>query len=178
MPNTYRYRDGYWGPKTVPAEDVALEIQQVQSTGPLTASRLVERAAHSDSPLNPLFPWDDAEAGNKYRLMLARTLIRAIVVISVPDNETSSASVSPMVIHVPKAGGGEGTYVSPEILVQHPDDFERALGEAQRDLRSAERRFEELRRLAMARGGAVEALAIASQGFNAVREALQLLRTA
>lgn len=47
----------------------------------LTTEIVVKEAKHKKSPLHQLFPWDDARAAHLHRLKVARTIIRAVVVI-------------------------------------------------------------------------------------------------
>lgn len=60
-----------------------------EEAGHLTPEAVVERARDPSSALHPMLTWDDSEAGEQYRLLQARGLIRRVVVhIERPaDNE-------------------------------------------------------------------------------------------
>lgn len=51
----------------------------------VTPADVVEEARSDDSPLHPLFTWDDSEAAEKYRQYQAGTVIRALRVVYVGD---------------------------------------------------------------------------------------------
>jgi hypothetical protein len=54
--------------------------------GGLRPEDVVADAKPDDSPLHPLFEWDDTTAANGYRLVQAREVIRSIVVVSSEDS--------------------------------------------------------------------------------------------
>jgi len=133
-----------------------------------------------DAPLHPAFEWDDEKCCEQIRLIQARQLIRAIIIV--PDRPDATAADGQSVYaHVPcdpedDAESREGKYVPLALLSEDDAEYERALTEAQKFLDAAERRFAELRYLAEVKGGKTEALAIATQAFSTVREAMALLR--
>lgn len=56
--------------------------QALESIGPaITASSVVEKARSKKSVLHPYFEWDDTTAAEEYRLVQARELIRAVVIV-------------------------------------------------------------------------------------------------
>lgn len=171
----YRFRETYRGVKSLVPDIVAGELDRLRSVGPVTASGVVDIARPDSAPLHPAFEWDDTKAGEQFRLVQARTLIRAVVVVSDLTEDGREESV-PMFIHVPDRGAVEGHYTLAAQIADDSDEYERALTEAERHMTSAEQRVHELRRLAAQRGGNVEAIAIALGGFATVREALALLR--
>lgn len=174
MAESYQYRDNYWSRK-VPAEVVAVELAKLRDSGDVTAARVVTASEPENAALHPAFEWDNSIAGHEYRLIQARRLIRAIVIVPETAEGEQKAAQS-MFVHVPERDQSEGKYVPLSVVSESIDEYERALTEAQRFLDAAERRFLELRRLAEVKGGKTEALAIAIQGFNTVREAIELLR--
>jgi hypothetical protein len=176
MSNSYRFRAGYRSPKGINPDDVVGVFQRLQVDGALTPSRVLESAQPDDAPLHNAFEWDDTTAGNEYRLIQARQLIRAVVVVVESDEGVKSEPQS-MFVHVPDSAAAEGRYVDLTEVANDEADFERALVEAQRYLASAERAVNDLRRQAEKRGGPVEALAIALGGLDTVRQALEILRT-
>jgi tRNA A37 N6-isopentenylltransferase MiaA len=169
----YQYRERYVGPKAVPAQMVAEELERIGTTGPINPSRIIEAARPDGAPLHPMFEWDDKAAAHEYRLNQARRLARAIVVVRVKGEEPRS-----LFVHVPPAkeeGQREGKYVTLTTVADDEAEYQRALEQALRYMESGERLLTEVREAAEGRGK-VEALAIAIQGFAAVREAIALLR--
>lgn len=129
----------------------ALEKIKADNDGLLTASLVVDEARPEDSDLHPFFLWEDSEAAEEFRKIQARTLIRAVVVLSDPGSNSPSA---PFLVHVPKVRGDDGTdgheghYEYPEVVIRDVDQFERALEAAVADQESANRRVDELAVLA------------------------------
>lgn len=161
--------------KGVSPAAVGAELMTLHASGPLTPSRVVTAAESVDSAIHPMLEWDDAVAGHEFRLTQARSIIRSVVIIrSAPEGEKNESVT--VFVHIPKQNGSEGRYVTIQSATHDPDEYERALREAQQDLMAAKRRFEELRRLTEGRGGHTEAIAIAIQGFSAVSDALAILR--
>lgn len=175
---TYKYSEGYRGPRTIPPETVMAELQKLRaSKGTLTSAGVVEAARPEGSPLHGAFVWNDADAAREYRLIQARTLIRSVVVIRevVVDGEKQETS-DHVFVHIPDATQAEGKYVLIAEVAAVENELVAALAEAQRRLDSARQAVSELMDVATKRGGATEALAIALQGFSTVREALAMLR--
>ena len=181
MPESYQFRSSYRGPRAVDAVTVKTELDRLAATDELQASRVLADAEPEEALLHPEFLWEESEAAHKYRLIQARALIRAVVVIPerVEGEKSEGRTIIPesRYVHVPESSNqGEGRYMRLDEVMDDASAYERALTEAQKDLDSAERRFGELRRLAEKAGGKVEALAIAVQAFGTIREALALLR--
>jgi hypothetical protein len=62
-------------------KQLAEELQKLEDKeGRITAKAVVDAARAPRHPLHDLFTWDDKKAGEQYRLMEARTLIRAVKV--------------------------------------------------------------------------------------------------
>ena len=170
----YRYRRTYRGPRTVSPELVVTEFERLRLDGALTAQCVCDAARPESAVLHPEFKWDDAVAADEYRLVQARQLIRAIVVISGDDHSEAQS----VYVHVADEDETEpmGKYVPLITVAEDEAQFARALAEAQRYLSAAEHRFAELRKMAEIRGGKVEVLVIITQGFAAVRGAMELLK--
>ena len=72
------------------------ELERIYETnGVLTPEAVVDDARPDDAPLHSHFEWDDALAGEQYRLVQARHLIRAVTV-----DAPSSALRSPQQVHI------------------------------------------------------------------------------
>lgn len=134
-------------------------VQQVaqdlyEKHGKLVASELVKAATPKDSPAHPGFEWDNKKAGHEYRLWQARGWFRRIEIRAEPDAEPERP------INVPKVfsqttieqacpedeaePSREGEYQLKSVLVQRPDEFARALDQAQAKLTAAKRALDEL----------------------------------
>lgn len=84
--------------------------------GRLTAREVVDDATPSTSPLHPLFPWDDAEAADKHRLDIARSLIRSVVVTT--QDSAGVAHVVPVYVRDPDAAHRDQGYVAVTMLTR------------------------------------------------------------
>ena len=175
----YQYTPGYRERK-VSAKIAAAELDRIkQEKGALTAPSVFEAAKPDDAALHPEFIWDGEMAVRELGLIRARSLIRAVQIRPAEGSDEPERRVW---VHVaPEKGRSDekaGEYVYIEDAVQHIDIFERALTELQRKVDAASEALNELKRAAEGtsdeRQKAVVALAV--QGFGAVREALAILR--
>jgi hypothetical protein len=67
-----------------------LEALRSDSNGVLFTKDVVADARSEASPLHPFFEWNDRKAAVAHRLNQARTLIRAVVLGAIDDEEVSS----------------------------------------------------------------------------------------
>lgn len=87
----FEWKDGYRPPAGVKATAVSvgehLEMLRKQHQNELLPEDVVADARNDNSPLHPLFLWDDTAAAEQYRLSQARTLIRSVVAIYTSDDQ-------------------------------------------------------------------------------------------
>lgn len=113
-----------------------------------TPAHLVTTAMRKNSPLRPLFTWNDAEAADKWRTHEARNIINSLsVTVKVNDREERvPAFIS--VGHVEKTQeSGEG-YRPFRVVVQTPEFHDEALHEVMSRLETLRRRYAALTELA------------------------------
>lgn len=149
-------------------EAVYAELESLRKTGGLTVRRVLEVAEDPANPLHPMFEWDDAQAAALFREEQARRVLRSITV------QVNDEPPRRVYAHVP-AARGEGFYERQEIVVQHVDMFALALNEALSDVRAAQERVGELRRLSEGKEDRIAVIAIASQALATAQEAVQRL---
>lgn len=104
-------------------------VQQVAQAlydahGRVETKALVDAARAKDSPAHSAFEWDNRKAGEEFRLIQARQYLRRVTIVREDAPER--------LIHVPKvikegADSHDGHYQVASVLVQHPDEFERAV---------------------------------------------------
>ena len=114
--------------------------------GKLTPSLLVEAAKPKNSPAHDGFEWDDKKAGAEYRLWQGRGWCRRVELRPEPSAEPERPVSVP---HVVQEGDDEnesreGEYQLPSVLIQRPDEFARALQQAQAKFTAARRALDEL----------------------------------
>jgi hypothetical protein len=152
------------------AAAVAAELERIRTEcGALRSEVVVTEAEPDGAPLHPYFEWDDSAAAHSHRLMQARTLVRAVVVM-VEGHPPAS-----MYVHVSPDTVGAGDYQPLARIVTMPDRYLSALAEAQRELVSAQRRVSELLDVARTTGhkeGEVARIMLAVQALATANEAI------
>lgn len=125
-----------------------------QRQGHLTPALVVSEATPEESPLHHRFEWDNNVAGDKYRLIQARELIRSCTVVY-KETDTSEDRVRAFVATYTPGDADSAGYRPTEEVMQ--DDFASKLV-----LRQFEREVQALRR---SYGHLVEFEAIIRQGL-------------
>ena len=142
-------------------------IKSLKENGQLTTSGVLNSAKDENSPLHNIFEWDDQKAGHEYRLIQARQIIRKLNV-HIEKNEDQ-------IVHVP-AIKGEGAYKTMSNVVSNISEFEMALTEAVKRLKSSEKAVNELHAIAQTESpDKAHILAIAMKGLQTAENALNKL---
>jgi hypothetical protein len=161
-------------------ETIKKKVQEVvnsiyEELGEVRPSELIERAKPKKSPIHEAFEWDDAKAGEEYRLMQARTWIRRVEIIIEEKAERF--------IHVPfvtvegeasEFETRENYYKPASVVVQDQDEFQLALGETLARLNSAKAAYNQLKNAAGASKSKTKPdFKRADKGFGMVESALR-----
>lgn len=119
------------------------ELERIYETnGVLTPEAVVDDARPDDAPLHSHFEWDDALAGEQYRLVQARHLIRTVTV----EAPSSALRVPQQVRMFHNVSGDEpGQYVSLRALTQAPALADEVLAQAEREWRALKAKYSALR---------------------------------
>lgn len=137
--------------------DLRSELMAVRKEyGTLTPANVVEAARDEDHPLHGRFEWDDAVAGEKYRLDQARKLIR---VVREAYTDAAGRPGDVRTFHaIPRAEGGMAYEPLDEIV--HDDIASQILLKSMerewRQLKARYERFAEFRALVLGDLGAAE----------------------
>lgn len=170
----YRFRDGFSIPG-VSAETANDELNRIyKDRAELTGTVLVEESRPKTAPLHNAFEWSDKKAAEQYRLQQARTLIRAVHVISDDDEKRSD----PVFVHVRSSEQErEGAYHPVDVVVGRVDLFEQALDELERRVSSALSAVDSLKRAAEASPDAdrLARVALAIRALQTASEAISSL---
>jgi hypothetical protein len=121
-----------------------------ERNGHISPALVVKAAKSITNPLHDYFKWDDAEAGNLFRLAQARLLIREVKLDIVRRDdkkreisiETSRAYVSP-----PSIRGGQ-SYLKLSDAMDNPVLRDEMLERAKRELKALKDRYKQLDELA------------------------------
>jgi hypothetical protein len=116
-----------------------LDAIRVARGGALKPEHVVEAARPTDHPLHRHFEWDDAVAAEAFRIDQARSMVRLVRIIA-DDGEMRPALVSL------RAGDGVA-YRDIDDVLRSSDMRARLLDSAERDLRSWQERYKELKDL-------------------------------
>lgn len=95
--------------------------------GRLDPEIVIEEATPEESPLHGSFEWDDSRAGDLYRLVQARILIKKVKIL-IPETEIPVSAF----IHLRGESediNGKGVYIPFHMLISHPDLFMQAVEE-------------------------------------------------
>ncbi len=168
----YRFRQGARVAGVKPERAVS-ELARISDDhdGRLNPTDVVEAARPKVAPLHPAFEWSDSKAAEQYRLIQARQLIRAVIVVSDDVDEAPR----PIYVHVER-----DNYQPVDVVVREADLYELALSELQAKFSSAERALRELREAAkeVPQRDKLAAINIVTEGFATIREALAVLKAA
>lgn len=148
-------------------QETVSEIYRDQ--GQVTPSSLVETAKSKTSPIHNAFEWDNKKAGHEFRLMQARTWIRKVT-ITINNSEERF-------IHIPRIGPDEttkeGYYKPMSVVVNLPDEYQRAKMAMVSKLNAAQFAIDELETAAANRVDIPKTdFKRAKRAFREVREAL------
>lgn len=131
-----------------------LEAIRQENDGKLAPRDVVVDARRSDSPLHPMFEWDDRKAAFEYRLDQARGIIRHIVVVKDESTEPVRAFVS-----VKHDGDDDNAYTSIVVAMANPDLSTQVVAKAKAELESWKARYARYREMAKAVSAVEGALA-------------------
>lgn len=152
----------------VDAETAATELRNhYHRHGRITPRALVDEAEPDDAPLHPCFEWDDEVAGDKYRLLQARKLVRAVRVVTDKGEDVGCAFV-----HATTEQHGNA-YHPVEVIARRPDLFSSALSELLRKLAGARSAVEDLERHAGGDDTRREAARVAAASIDQAQTVLE-----
>lgn len=115
-----------------------IELEQmVAEAGTITPEAVVERARDPSSALHERFDWNNDEAGEKYRLLQARSLIRRVVVHIEPRPENQEVTIRAYV----NVDRGSREYVPVSVVKSDEEATTAVLHHLLADLRSVQSRL-------------------------------------
>jgi hypothetical protein len=135
---------------SLPAQVVGETVEKLAAMngGVCPPAALVDEARSEDSPLHPLFQWDDSQAADLYRRQQARRVINSIRIAPMDDDgEDVSLPAFVSVVKIDEDGASRG-YKSILAVVEEPDELAQVLAEAVQSLKSIRRRYANLKQLA------------------------------
>jgi len=143
--NKYQFAKGLkeFDEDSITAQDAGDELARIHAERDrLTPEVVVEESRPDDAPLHPAFEWDDYVAGQRYRHIQAKDLIKTVEVIQ-PAKD--GPEPEPAYVNVSKSAR---RYEPVAEVVKSPQMFEAAFLQACERLRAAERAMEQLQQIA------------------------------
>jgi hypothetical protein len=138
------FRDSFraFNDKEVTPEVVGQELQRIhEEDGTLRPQAVVNAARPEDAPLHPAFEWNDLVAGEQYRNIQARSLIKTVQIQNTEDSQPRD----PVYVNVSRQ---DSSYEPIGKVVNTPDLFEAAFSQACGRLNAAQQAMQELQRVA------------------------------
>jgi len=120
-----------------------LEKIRLTHAGRLTPEMVVKDAKPKKSPLHCAFEWDDSKAAAGYRIVQARDLIRAIIVVT---DEAPDATPVRAFVHIED---DERHYTSVQHVMSDKQLRTQVVNRALKELTDWQKRYEELKELAV-----------------------------
>jgi hypothetical protein len=143
--NKYQFTKGpkEFDEDAITAQDAGEELARIHAKRDrLTPQVVVDESRTDDAPLHPAFEWDDNIAGERYRHIQAKDLIKTVEVIQ-PAKD--GPEPEPAYVNVSKSAR---RYEPVAEVVKSPQMFESAFLQACERLRAAERAVEHLQQVA------------------------------
>lgn len=156
----HKWRSNYRGSRKVDPNEAAQVLNTLyKRDGTLQAQAIVDEARPKSSPIHEGFEWRDKVAANEHRKWQARNMVRSIEIVQPkkPKPKPGAQTVEVGRIESKRSAyfyAGEGNpntpsgYYPAEVVKQDFDLFDRAMQDAQRAMRGAEKRVEDLKQLA------------------------------
>lgn len=140
----YTFVDG-WRPNVDPQIAGKTLAAIAKEQGNIQPQIVVDQSRPKDAPLHPYFEWNNAKAGEMYRLDQASKLIRCVRIVK---SETHGEPVlrRPF-IHIAGERGEPSTYYPAATVMSRDDLRARAIGDAIAFLNRAKERLKEYREL-------------------------------
>ncbi len=167
-----KFRDGCNQRNGVGADKVWRRLEQIRKReGDLTPTAIVDDARPEAATLHPLFTWDDAEAGERWRLFEARNLVRSVVVVKADSTEVQDVMVSV------ETADGRG-YKPASVAVRTEDDFSSAHRMLMGKLSGIASALDDLKRIAAGgeRSDAIALIAAATEAMATARAAIEKIQ--
>ena len=128
----------------VRSDAIGSELTRIyKEDGELTTKGVVNAARPEVAPLHPAFEWDDERAGELYREVQARNLIKLVDVIS--TDKLGKTKKTTAFVHIPDEKKRAGSYHPMSVIVNQPDKFIIALSVLQSRVDLAKSALEDLK---------------------------------
>jgi hypothetical protein len=143
MAYTFRQAFRAFNDLEITPEVAGQELQRIhEEHGTLRSQSVVDAARPEEAPLHPAFEWDDSVAGEQFRNIQARSLIKTVQIVREENDEEVT---EPVYINVSRQ---DSAYEPVQKVVNTPDLFEAAFSQVCGRLNAAQQALQELQQLA------------------------------
>lgn len=115
--------------------------RECETLSEITPENVLDKARDDSTELHKCFEWDNSIAGEKYRLIQARDVIRHFVIEYKKDEE------EPQKIRTYQISTTTNQYKPTRVILQNPDEYSALLERAKDELRDIQRRYNTLAEL-------------------------------
>ena len=113
---------------------------ECQTLQEITPENVLDKAKNEQTELHKCFEWDDTVAGEKYRLIQARDIIRHFVIVTPEENEDEE----PIKVRSYQVTTKTNVYEPTRVFLQKPDEYKALLERAKTELGYFKRRYQTL----------------------------------
>jgi len=119
----------------VDAQTAGLEVERIASIKPLTAEAIVEESESIDSPLNPIFEWDNEKASHEWRKQQARVMLANLVTVQIGITPIEATRAY---VNVTRS---DGEYTGIDVVVKSTTLSERLIQQAISELNAYRKKY-------------------------------------
>ena len=130
-----------WSVEGLHKGDAQKCYDECQTLNEVTPENVLEKAKNADTELHKCFEWDNSVAGEKYRLMQAREIIRHFVIVT-PEEKEDAPKIRSYQISTTT-----NKYEPTRLFLQKPDEYTALLERAKNELEAFKQRYKMLTEL-------------------------------
>ena len=132
-----------WKATVFPADAqlVGEELEEIERQGEITKEHILEYAQrHKDSELYKCFEWDDSEAGRKYRLQQASSIMCSIVI----EIREEPAKTQRVYVSVKSSKTGDKVFKNIKDIIEDDEEYKQLVEKAKREFEVCKEKYETL----------------------------------
>lgn len=130
-----------WAMEGLHKGDAQKCYDECQTLEEVTPENVLNKARNKKTELHKCFEWDDSVAGEKYRLIQAREIIRHFVIVTSEDKEDAPKIRSYQITTT------TNKYEPTRLFIQKPDEYTALLERAKSELEAFKQRYKMLSEL-------------------------------
>ena len=115
---------------------------ECQTLSEVTPENVLDKARNKETELHKCFEWDNTVAGEKYRLIQARDIIRHFVIVTPEESKEEPIKVRSYQITTTR-----NVYQPTKVFLQKPDEYSALLERAKNELEAFKQRYKMLTEL-------------------------------